>query len=269
MLKRLLTLLVIGGVCAGVLIVLIDFLTGAPRIDTPIASQVVGSTASGEATSGMASLLVTTLVLAVIILSVLAFSLWKKTMHSIDSLNLAVNEVRSAIRSHHVAANSDQGRESRGDSTHGQALLEISQSLGAFRRAIEEREEEIKRLKKGYDAYLYARYARQVIDIFEAAEDARKAHADNLLVQQTHELVEQLFADWKIEKFYPPIGELFKTTEGVGDHPKKISTDDPSQHGRIAAVSAPGYRLLAGSVPQILAPAKVEVFVYSTPNPQN
>lgn len=269
MLKRLLTLLVIGGVCAWSLIVIINFLTGAPRNGTTSASQVVSSGTSGAAASGMPALLVIILLLAGVILSALAFSLWRKTMHSIDSLNLAVNEVRSAIRSHHVAANSDQGRESRGESTHGQALLEINQSLSAFRRAIEEREEEIKRLKKGYDAHLYARYARQIIDIYEAAEDARTAHADNLHVQQTHELVEQLFADWKIEKFYPPIGELFKTTEGVGDHPKKISTDDPSQHGRIAAVSAPGYRLLAGSAPQILAPAKVEVFVFSTPNPQN
>lgn len=141
-----------------------------------------------------------------------------------------------------------------------QAFKQLSEIVGTLRRALEDREQEIKRYKQNHDAELYRKFLRRLIDVCESAQDAAADNPDKPEVAQVKELAEFLLGECDVRLFLPTIGALYREEFGVADSPRYVANTDPVQARRIARIIRPGYELTGGDSRQVIMPAKVEVF---------
>lgn len=141
-----------------------------------------------------------------------------------------------------------------------QAFKQLSEIVGTLRRALEEREQEIKRYKQNHDAEIYRKFLRRLIDVCESAQDAAADNPDKPEIAQVKELAEFLLEECDVKLFLPTIGALYREEFGVADSPRYVANTDPVQARRIARVIRPGYVLTGGEVRQVIRPSKVEVF---------
>ena len=134
-----------------------------------------------------------------------------------------------------------------------------------MRSALDERDKEIRRFKRGYDVEVYrkflTKFARldQAFAYFEAQEQIT---ADNLV--SLRRLLANALEDCGVEPFAPMVGADYRTAFGVSDHPKVIDTKNPGDDFVIAEVLEMGYQVRGTSQArlEVLIPARVAVFRY-------
>ncbi len=134
-----------------------------------------------------------------------------------------------------------------------------------MRNALDERDKEIRRFKRGYDVEVYrkflTKFARldQAFAYFEAQEHVT---ADNLA--SLRRLLANALEDCGVEPFAPKVGTDYRTAVGVSDHPKVIDTKNPGDDFVIAEVLEMGYQVrgTSQSRPEVLIPARVAVYRY-------
>ncbi len=132
-----------------------------------------------------------------------------------------------------------------------------------MRKNLDEREQEIQRLKRGYDNEIFRRFVRRFIHADQAVQDyqqAGSADADGLM--QIHYLLEDAFAECNVERFEPKVGSDYRRAFGVADYPKKVSTSNAGDHFRIAAVLEAGYLIRNGDHREVVVPAKVKIHIF-------
>lgn len=131
-----------------------------------------------------------------------------------------------------------------------------------FQRALDERDQEIKRLKEGYDAELFRRFLRRFVIVDQVAADFE---ADEVpptdTMRQIREYLKDAFEECGVEEFVPDLREDYRKATGISSSPKLVTTDDPALHYAIAEVFKPGYRLRDGQGANTIVPAKVAVYV--------
>jgi len=136
-------------------------------------------------------------------------------------------------------------------------MLEIHRSL------LEEKDEEIKRLKSLYETAVFHRFVRRFVEVDRFITDVLEAgdvRNDDLKKTQTFlrdaldECHVEMFSDEVIGKPFRELGEL------VEDNPEQEPTHNPDQHGLVSRVSEVGYRLQALEESAVVRPARVTVF---------
>ena len=136
-------------------------------------------------------------------------------------------------------------------------MLEIHRSL------LEEKDEEIKRLRSLYETTVFHRFVRRFVEVDRFiteilnVSDVGNDHlekAQRLLQDALDECHVEIFADEVIGKPFRELGEL------VEDTPEQESTHNPDQHGLVSRVIEAGYRLHALEEPAVVRPARVTVF---------
>ena len=136
-------------------------------------------------------------------------------------------------------------------------MLEIHRSL------LEEKDEEIKRLKSLYETAVFHRFVRRFVEVDRFITDVLKAgdvRSDDLEKTQhflrgaLDECHVEMFADEVIGKPFRELGEL------VEDNPEQESTHNPNEHGLVSRVIEAGYRLQLLEDPAVVRPARVIVF---------
>ena len=136
-------------------------------------------------------------------------------------------------------------------------MLEIHRSL------LEEKDEEIKRLRSLYETTVFHRFVRRFVEVDRFITDVLKAgdvRSDDL--GKTQQFLQdalgachiEMFSDEVIGKPFRELGEL------VEDNPEQESTHNPDQHGLVSRVIEAGYRLQTLEEPAIVRPARVTVF---------
>ena len=128
--------------------------------------------------------------------------------------------------------------------------------------ALDEREAEIRRLKKGYDAEVFRKFLYRFIRIDQSIADfARDDMASPENLGQLKRLMEDAFDECGVEVFEPELGSDYRGAEGVAENPKTVAADRPEDAFMIAEVLEAGYRLRGGEGYEILAPAKVRIYI--------
>lgn len=140
-----------------------------------------------------------------------------------------------------------------------------SEMLTAFmtlQSSLDEKDSEIRRLKKGYDAEIYRKFINRFIRVYQAVDDCLAgSDSDHEMLTQLKVLLQDAFEECGVEPFSPNLGADYRTFKGVADNPKTVSASTPDQAFQVAEVLEAGYRIRAGDGYEILIPAKVKIFV--------
>jgi len=156
-------------------------------------------------------------------------------------------------------------------SVQSKEMSDIKDMLGKFRQALDKKDEEIERYKKGYDQQVFVKFLRRfaklqkVVDEsikgFEQDSSQAKKGLDNI-----KELLSYALVECDVVAFSPKVGEDWTklAKDEVEDNPVTIPTNDPQQDQIIAEVVSVGYKLDNTETPVFIVPARVKIYVYQS-----
>jgi hypothetical protein len=143
----------------------------------------------------------------------------------------------------------------------GAVASQILSASATWQRALDERDEEIRKLRSGYDLEVFRRFisrfarVRLAIDHFQSDPPIKE-------LEQISRLLDDAFDECGVERFAPQIGEDYRSAAGVEDNPKRIASSNPEDAYRIVETIAPGFRSRSTTNPTILVPARVSIYVH-------
>ena len=161
---------------------------------------------------------------------------------------------------------------SRVEESSEEAKKSANSTLEAFltlQKELTAREEEISRLKEGYDSKIlksfFSRFVRisRILDEMEN-EFSGKTH------QKNYKILARLMRDaleaCGVEQFKPEIGSDYREADSrIDDDPIVIETQDPKQDFMIAEVKSVGYVLVGEEKTKAIIPAKVSIYRTNAP----
>ena len=150
----------------------------------------------------------------------------------------------------------------------GQDTKDLKTSFDAMKatymllqKKLDEKDQEIKNLREGYDLRIYKRFLRQFVKINQAINSYIR---DRQFGEQEFENIEYLLADALeeagVERFSPAVGDDYGAADGVADDPKPVETKNPNLNRTIKEVLDEGYRLETDK--EVIQKAKVSVYIF-------
>jgi hypothetical protein len=138
----------------------------------------------------------------------------------------------------------------------------LMQAYRTLQNALDEKDIEVKRLREGYDSYLYRKYINRFLRVKSALGDIKKDQAFNeKSFTQIEHLLSDALEECGVVSFWPEIGSDYLKIDGVSDNPVKTQSANPEEFSKIAEVLEPGYWLVSDNHKEIIIPAKVRIFV--------
>lgn len=159
-----------------------------------------------------------------------------------------VTEDRMGSMSQTSARNTDQ-------------ITNMIETFMTLQKAIDERDMEIKRFKKGYDADVFRKFLNRFIRVDKEVAACLQSKADESVnLERVKRLMEDALDECGVELFRPAVGKDSRRTEGISDNPKTVKTEEKDDAFKITEVIEPGYRLRSRTSHEVLVPAKVRIF---------
>ena len=144
-------------------------------------------------------------------------------------------------------------------------IARISEIITHLQSALEKKDEEMERFKKGYDADIY----KQFLLRFTKVDRVLKEYIDDGEIDldglgDIQEEMEEALLECRVESFSPEVGVDYKAQDNIADNPKKIPTTDKNQHETVAEVIQMGYvRKCEDSSIEVISKAKVKVYDFA------
>ncbi|MCY3630394.1 MAG: hypothetical protein OXG94_10330 [Bacteroidetes bacterium] len=139
---------------------------------------------------------------------------------------------------------------------------DFSSTLKTLRTALDERDQEIKRLKQGHDNAVFRKFVIRFIRVDQAvqyflknAEEDSTTHLGSI-----HSLLEDALRECDVQSFHPEIGSDYRSAFGVAEYPKIIATTTIEDDCQIAEIMEPGYTMQGGKEKEVLIPARVAIY---------
>jgi molecular chaperone GrpE (heat shock protein) len=149
-------------------------------------------------------------------------------------------------------------------STDSETLSNMAETFTSLRAVLDEKDTEIRRLKKGYDAEVFRKFLYRFIRVDQAISDLiTTGDASTQNLRQVQRLLEDAFDECGVERFQPTVGEDYRTAVGIADHPKTERTKRSEDAFKIAEVLQVGYRIRNGENYEIIKPAQVKIFLFA------
>jgi hypothetical protein len=148
--------------------------------------------------------------------------------------------------------------------THSaQVSAQVLEASTTWQRALDDRDQEIRRLKAGYDAELFRRFIARFARVKNAAELFQSDdQCGPKSLSQISRLLDDALDECGVERFSPEIGEDYREATGVADNPKLIPTNRPEEAFRIEEIISPGFRSRSAEQYTVIVPAEVSIRVY-------
>lgn len=125
-----------------------------------------------------------------------------------------------------------------------------------------EKENELKKYKKGYEKTILKEFFNNLIDILELTSNLKKNDSVKAISNLNNYILFTL-QDLEIEEFSPITNVDFRTQNGVNAHSEVIETNDKTKNGKVVKVLKKGYKhsLDDGSV-EVIQNAIAQVYKY-------
>ena len=137
----------------------------------------------------------------------------------------------------------------------------LVETFMTLQKALNERDNEIRRLKKGYDTEIFRKFISRFITVDKAVEDLQKfKNLDINALHQIKSLLEDAFLECGVESFEPELGSDYRKVEGVADNPKSVQAENPEDAFKIIEILERGYQFRTSEGSEIIVPAKVKIF---------
>ena len=151
--------------------------------------------------------------------------------------------------------------------TQTQKSNDLLESFLTLQGALNAKDDEIARLKKGYDAKIFKHFLRRFIRIDQNLRGMLQEveNSPNPVEQKNYEHLSRIMGDaleeCGVTQFIPELGSDYRdANQKIADDPSVQSSDDESQDFKIAAVESVGYILEGEEATEVIVPAKVSIF---------
>ena len=146
----------------------------------------------------------------------------------------------------------------------------LLESFLTLQQAISSRDEEIARLKGGYDAKLYKRFLNKFIRLSQSINEIygeAKGTPEEKNYRYLSRSIAVALEDCGVDTYVPEIDTDYREVGAeVADDPNEIETDDPSKDFMIASVDSPAYIVEGEGERQIIIQSKVTIYRYPQQN---
>lgn len=159
------------------------------------------------------------------------------------------------------AQSAESKKLTRQSSDVGEKVSNLIETFMTLQTALNERDNEISRLKRGYDAEVFRKFIARFLRVSQALDDIQaipQPKAEN--IGQLRRLFDDAFAECGVEQFIPNIGSDYRTEFGVADNPKTTKAADPADVFKIVSVVEVGYRVRGLEADELIVPAKVTIY---------
>lgn len=161
----------------------------------------------------------------------------------------------------HTQYGEDMVRLVRNNADSAEKMTGLQKTFLTLKSMLDERDSEIRRLKKGYDAQVFRKFLIRFIRVDQAVDEFLQ---DNPAEREALDVIKNFLEDaldaCGVQHFSPQIGEDYRRAEGVGDFPKKSKTENPEKNYKIAEILQKGYRIQTPEGHEIVYHAKVRIF---------
>lgn len=147
-------------------------------------------------------------------------------------------------------------------------IKEIKEYLSLLTKNVSKKDEEISRLKEGYDTKIFKGFLDRFFRVYKIIEEDLEFYTDegnqqfvNLLNNLKFALKEA-FLDCGLEEFSPQKGEEYKKAFGVSENIMNIETNIESENMKIAKIKSSGFKIKNDYGDEIIKPAIVSVYRY-------
>lgn len=148
---------------------------------------------------------------------------------------------------------------------NNEAVSGLVETVMTFKAAIEERDEEIKKLKAGYDYGILKAYFAKLIRLNETLVEVSGERPDDRDVEFLSRSMTAILDDCNIGAVSPSIGSDVRDLGAIVDDNVKFEiTSEPSQAHLVSEVLSLAYVYDPEGVRQIIKPAKVAVYKYES-----
>ncbi len=147
---------------------------------------------------------------------------------------------------------------------------DLLESFLTLQNALNSKDDEIARLKKGYDAKIFKRFLMRFIRVDRSLGEMQE-ESENEKESKNYKYLSRIMQDaleeCGVERFTPEIGSDYRD-EGpqIADDPTVLPADDESQDFKIAVVESVGYILEGEGDVEVVVPSKVSIFRFNYGN---
>ena len=157
-------------------------------------------------------------------------------------------------------------------------LVEMRESLDGYvsmKKLLDARDEEIKRLKAGYDKQIFRDFLRKFAEIDETAREyAKTAETSGISEEDARkrfrmisDLLEDALYRCGVTRFSPTIGNNWQNEFGVTDNPETAQANNADKDYQIKEILSEGYKLeLPDGESEPIINAKVKIFKHQKEN---
>lgn len=146
--------------------------------------------------------------------------------------------------------------------SNSKKLESMIETYLTLQNALDQKDQEIKRLKAGYDLQVFKKFLNRFIRVDQTIDEVLELDqvekSDIIMIKR---LLEDAFFECGLEKFEPEIGDNYLEADGVEDDPEKILSDLKEKEYQIAEIKTAGYHLKTLNGNEVISPAKVKIFI--------
>ncbi|XWN36312.1 MAG: hypothetical protein ROO71_10155 [Balneola sp.] len=153
-------------------------------------------------------------------------------------------------------------------STNTQSLESMKEMYISLHEALDEKDKEIQRYKKGYDSVIFKKFVFRFIRVEQALVDI--INQEESITETDVKIVERLLEDalleCGVERFIPELGTDSRIIDGLDPIAERVETKNPDEEFKVAEVIKPGYQILEGVTYDIIQPARVKIYELKNTN---
>lgn len=146
--------------------------------------------------------------------------------------------------------------------THSGAVQKMTGTFMSFKQSLDDKDAEIDRLRRGYDAHIYRKFLHRFIRVHQSLLECGTGNEVSASdIRNLTLILEDALEESGIALFEPEIGDDIRNLgERIADSPRVLETAEAEAHLTIAEINAPGYEVVSGEQPVVLVPAQVTVY---------
>lgn len=142
---------------------------------------------------------------------------------------------------------------------------DLLENFLTLQKALDVRDKEIARLKKGYDAKIFKRFLMRFIRIDRSlremeGEFSGQEHQKNY--RYLRRVMQDALEECGVEQFTPEEGSDYREASRVADNPKVIETTNPDEDFKIIEIESPAYIIEGEGETEVIVPSKVSIHRY-------
>ena len=144
---------------------------------------------------------------------------------------------------------------------HSEITKDFSSALKTLRSALDERDQEIRRLKQGHDNAVFRKFVTRFIRVEQAVQYfIETPEGSTTPLESIRSLLDDALQECDVQPFHPEIRSDYRSAFGVAEHPKIVDTAVKEDDCRIIEILEPGYLMQGGKEKEVLIPARVAIY---------